>query len=94
MLLRFPQVNNAANCIKVATDFLTAEALLVCEDLASQFCEENLCEAWKDDVLQLYSQLYHAWIPLQRPLDANRVVFTDGRTTAGIEDQKAKSVKQ
>jgi hypothetical protein len=69
------KVSNEAHCIKLATDFLSVEALSVCEGLASEFREENLHDAWKDDVLQLHNQLYYAWLSLQRPLENARQDF-------------------
>jgi hypothetical protein len=43
--------------------------------LAGEFRQENLCDAWKDDVLQLKIQLYCAWLSLQRPLEDSRLPF-------------------
>ena len=64
-----------AHCIKVATDFLSIEAISTCATLAQEFREENrpgVDSAWKDDVLQLTALLYYAWCSLQRPFEATR----------------------
>jgi hypothetical protein len=37
-----PQVSNEAHCIKIASDFLSVEAIAVCGMLASKFRQENL----------------------------------------------------
>jgi hypothetical protein len=69
------QVSNAAHCIKVASDFLSVEAISTCEMLAGEFRQENLRDPWKDDVLQLNYQLYCAWLSLQRALEESRTPF-------------------
>lgn len=69
------KVSNEAHCIKVATDFLTVEGLSECAGLAIEFREENLHEVWKDDVLQLQHQLFHAWMSLQRSMETHRTPF-------------------
>lgn len=74
--LSFFQVSNEAHCIKVATDFVSPESLSMCVDLSAEFRNDNLAEAWKDDVLQLNSLLYFAWVSLQRPLGRSRAKYT------------------
>ena len=70
------KVSDEVNCIKVASDFLSAKAISVCKTLAGEFWSENLvCDAWKDDVLQLNFQLYCAWLSLQRPLEDSQALF-------------------
>lgn len=69
------QVSNGANCIKVATDFLSIDALTACATLAGEFRHLNLQDAWRDDVLQLNAQLYHAYVSLQRPFEDARSEF-------------------
>jgi len=60
------QVSNEANCIKVASDFLSVEAIPVCEILAGEFQQENLCNAWKDNfrgfpiTIHIYSRAFQA----------------------------------
>ena len=69
------QVSNGANCIKVATDFLSVDGLDACVTLAGEFRQLNLQAPWRDDVLQLNAQLYHAFMSLQRPLEDTRSEF-------------------
>ena len=59
----------------MALDFLPIEAIPVCEMLAGEFRQDNLVDAWKDNVLQLNFQLYCAWLSLQRPLEDSRAPF-------------------
>jgi hypothetical protein len=61
--------------MKVATDFLSVDALASCKVLAGEFRQLNLQDAWKDDVLQLNAQLYYAYMSLQRPLEDARAEF-------------------
>lgn len=70
-----PQVSNEAHCIKVASDFLSVEAIAVCKMLAGEFRQKDLRDTWKDNVLQLNFQLYCAWLSLQRPLEDSRTPF-------------------
>jgi len=70
-----PQVSNEAHCIKVASDFLSIKAIDVCKMLAGEFRQENLWDAWKNDILQLNFQLYCAWLSLQCPLEDSQIPF-------------------
>jgi hypothetical protein len=54
---------------------LSVEALTACKALAGEFRQLNLQDVWKDDVLQLNAQLYHACMSLRRPLEENRLEF-------------------
>jgi len=69
------QVSNEANCIKVASDFLSIDALSACATLAGEFRNLNLQDTWREDVLQLNAQLYHAYVSLQRPFEDARSEF-------------------
>lgn len=62
------QVSNAADCIKVAVDFVSTENVQRCFKLTQEFREINLEKAWKDDVLQLRNMLWFAWLSCQRQL--------------------------
>ncbi|KDQ07139.1 hypothetical protein BOTBODRAFT_39064 [Botryobasidium botryosum FD-172 SS1] len=56
------QVCNLADCIKVAVDFVSPENVDRCERLTREFREQNQAEAWKEDVLQLRSMMWYAWL--------------------------------
>lgn len=61
--LRFAmQVCNLADCIKVAVDFVSPENIKRCEKLTSEFREQNQSMAWKEDVLQLRTMMWFAWL--------------------------------
>jgi len=60
------QVSNAADCIKVAIDFVSTENVDRCFKLTREFRKLNLAKAWKDDVLQLRNMLWFAWLSCQR----------------------------
>ncbi|KAJ7697772.1 Jmjd1a protein [Mycena olivaceomarginata] len=57
------QVRNLSDCIKVTIDFVSPENIARCEKLTQEFREQNESEAWKDDILQLYSMMWFAWLP-------------------------------
>lgn len=56
------------------------EGLAACEALATEFREENLRHDWGDDVLQLNTQLYYAWLSLGRHLEDSRAPFQTAST--------------
>ncbi|KAJ7853152.1 hypothetical protein B0H14DRAFT_3136940 [Mycena olivaceomarginata] len=56
------QVWNLSDCIKVAIDFVSPENVARCETLTQQFREQNESEAWKEDVLQLRTMMWFAWL--------------------------------
>ncbi|THU77367.1 Clavaminate synthase-like protein [Dendrothele bispora CBS 962.96] len=56
------QVCNLADCIKVAIDFVSPENIERCERLTKEFREQNQGKAWKEDVLQLRSMMWFAWL--------------------------------
>ncbi|KAL0062643.1 hypothetical protein AAF712_010480 [Marasmius tenuissimus] len=60
------QVCNLSNCIKVAIDFVSPENVERCEQLTREFREQNNIKAWKEDVLQLKSMLWFAWMSCRR----------------------------
>lgn len=56
------QVANLADCVKVAIDFVSVENIGRCEGLTREFRELNQRLAWKEDVLQLRSMMWFAWL--------------------------------
>ncbi|KAG6816878.1 hypothetical protein H0H87_002199, partial [Tephrocybe sp. NHM501043] len=56
------QVANMADCIKVAVDFVSPENVERCERLTKEFREQNQCKMWKEDVLQLRTMMWFAWL--------------------------------
>lgn len=56
------QVANLADCVKVAIDFVSVENIGRCESLTREFRELNQRLAWKEDVLQLRSMMWFAWL--------------------------------
>lgn len=56
------QVCNLADCIKVACDFVSLENVERCENLTKEFREQNQSLVWKEDVLQLRSMMWFAWL--------------------------------
>ncbi|KAJ7666546.1 hypothetical protein B0H17DRAFT_1089633 [Mycena rosella] len=56
------QVRNLSDCIKVAIDFVSPENIARCEKLTREFREQNQRTAWKEDVLQLRTMMWFAWI--------------------------------
>ncbi|KAL6298095.1 Clavaminate synthase-like protein [Sparassis latifolia] len=60
------QVCNLADCIKVASDFVSPENIERCELLTREFREQNQSMAWKEDVLQLRTMMWFAWLSCRR----------------------------
>ncbi|KIL67385.1 hypothetical protein M378DRAFT_102557 [Amanita muscaria Koide BX008] len=56
------QVANLADCIKVAIDFVSPENVARCEQLTQEFREQNQGLKWKEDVLQLRTMMWFAWL--------------------------------
>jgi lysine-specific demethylase 3 len=56
------QVANKADCVKVAVDFVSPENINRCEKLTREFRAQNQAKVWKDDVLQLRSMMWFAWM--------------------------------
>ncbi|KAJ7487749.1 Clavaminate synthase-like protein [Mycena galericulata] len=67
------QVRNLSDCIKVAIDFVSPENIERCEQLTREFREENLTEAWKEDVLQLHTMMWFAWLSCCRQSKARTI---------------------
>ncbi|KAF5336944.1 hypothetical protein D9611_002886 [Ephemerocybe angulata] len=55
------QVSNAADSIKIATDFVSPENIDRCTKLTQEFREQNKSKVWKEDVLQLRTMMWFAW---------------------------------
>lgn len=66
------QVLNLADCIKVACDFVSPENIERCEKLTEEFRDQNQSMVWKEDVLQLRTMMWYAWLSCRRQLQANR----------------------
>jgi [histone H3]-dimethyl-L-lysine9 demethylase len=60
------QVANLADCIKVAVDFVSPENIARCEKLTGEFREQNQSMVWKEDVLQLRTMMWFAWLSCTR----------------------------
>lgn len=56
------QVCNLADCIKIAIDFVSAEHVERCDVLTREFRDQNQTTTWKEDVLQLKTMLWYAWL--------------------------------
>ncbi|EPQ59707.1 Clavaminate synthase-like protein [Gloeophyllum trabeum ATCC 11539] len=56
------QVCNLADCIKVAIDFVSPENVDRCETLTREFRQQNQAQQWKEDVLQLKTMMWFAWL--------------------------------
>lgn len=56
------QVCNLADIVKVAIDFVSPENIQRCEKLTKEFREQNQGSVWKEDVLQLRTMMWFAWL--------------------------------
>ncbi|KAI0650954.1 hypothetical protein C8Q79DRAFT_998671 [Trametes meyenii] len=59
------QVSNSSACIKIACDFLCVEGIRLSAQVAEQFHQSR-----QENILELDSMLWHAWISLQRMLES------------------------
>lgn len=57
---------NLADCIKVACDFVSPENIARCERLTNEFRDQNQTMVWKEDVLQLRTMMWFAWLSCRR----------------------------
>ncbi|KAG6889022.1 hypothetical protein C0992_006718 [Termitomyces sp. T32_za158] len=78
------QVANMADCIKVAVDFVSPENVERCEKLTREFREQNHRKMWKEDVLQLRTMMWFAWLSCCQQ-DA-RARAREGERGAGAEE--------
>ncbi|KAJ7839417.1 hypothetical protein B0H13DRAFT_2417898 [Mycena leptocephala] len=62
-------VRNLSDCIKVVIDFVSPENIARCEKLTREFREQNQRDAWKEDVLQLRTMMWFAWMSCCRQQD-------------------------
>ncbi|KAF7330825.1 Clavaminate synthase-like protein [Mycena venus] len=68
------QVRNLSDCIKVAIDFVSPENIERCEKLTKEFREVNQTKAWKEDVLQLRTMMWFAWLSCCRQESLGRAL--------------------
>ncbi|KAF5393641.1 hypothetical protein D9757_000422 [Collybiopsis confluens] len=66
------QVCNLADCIKVAVDFVSPENVTRCEQLTREFREQNQSKVWKEDILQLRSMMWFAWLSSSQQWDRRK----------------------
>ncbi|KAJ3925591.1 MAG: hypothetical protein NXY57DRAFT_42787 [Lentinula lateritia] len=66
------QVCNLADCIKVAVDFVSPENVQRCEQLTQEFREQNQSNVWKEDVLQLKTMMWFAWLSCSQQLEERK----------------------
>ncbi|KAI0739788.1 hypothetical protein C8Q80DRAFT_1058481, partial [Daedaleopsis nitida] len=55
------QVSNAADCVKIACDFISQESVSICRTLSEEFREQRLVRHWPPDVIPFASMLYYTW---------------------------------
>ena len=51
-----------SDAMKIAIDFVSPENIARCQKLTQEFREQNQSKVWKDDVLQLKSMMWYAWV--------------------------------
>ncbi|KAA1466060.1 hypothetical protein DENSPDRAFT_862224 [Dentipellis sp. KUC8613] len=60
------QVCNLSDCMKVAIDFVSPENIERCEKLTGEFRVQNQSMAWREDMLQLRTMMWFAWLSCTR----------------------------
>jgi hypothetical protein len=63
--------------MKIAIDFVSPENIDRCERLTKEFREQNQSMAWKEDVLQLRTMMWFAWLSCARQ---ERKALTNGNS--------------
>jgi hypothetical protein len=61
MLISCFQVSNAADSIKIASDFVSVDNLEHTQGLVAEFRQQRLTTSAGEDVLQFYATLWYAW---------------------------------
>ncbi|RDX39951.1 hypothetical protein OH76DRAFT_1334154, partial [Lentinus brumalis] len=56
------QVCNLADCIKIASDFVSPESVPICKSLSQEFRIQRLTQGWPADVIPFEHMLYNTWI--------------------------------
>ncbi|KAJ2928502.1 hypothetical protein H1R20_g8572, partial [Candolleomyces eurysporus] len=56
------QVSNLADSIKIAIDYVSPENINRCAKLTKEFREQNKSKVWKEDILQLKTMMWYAWL--------------------------------
>lgn len=80
------QVCNLADCIKVACDFVSLDSVERCEVLTREFRDQNQAAVWKEDVLQLRSMMWYAWMSCRRMLPGHGATdHEDAHMKIGME---------
>ena len=75
IFVKFFQVCNRANCIKIASDFISPESVPACKWLAEDFRLQRMSRGWPEDVIPFHSMLYYTWLSADitlRVIDARR----------------------
>ncbi|KAF7301249.1 Clavaminate synthase-like protein [Mycena indigotica] len=67
------QVRNLSDCIKIAIDFVSPENIARCEKLTREFRQVNTAKCWKEDVLQLRTMMWFAWLSCKNQESMRRV---------------------
>ena len=73
--IQFLQVCNQADCIKIASDFISIESVPACKWLAEEFRLQRMSRGWPEDVIPFHSMLYYTWLSADitlRVIDARR----------------------
>lgn len=81
------QVCNLADCIKVACDFVSPDSVDRCEKLTKEFRDQNHATVWKEDVLQLRSMMWYAWMSCRQRMQADHATadHEGAQATIGME---------
>ncbi|KAJ4000558.1 hypothetical protein F5050DRAFT_1804039 [Lentinula boryana] len=85
------QVCNLADCIKVAVDFVSPENVQRCEKLTQEFREQNQSKVWKEDVLQLKTMMWFAWLSCSRQLEERKQNQMEGVSLTRRDSHEATS---
>ncbi|KAF7331679.1 hypothetical protein MKEN_00047600 [Mycena kentingensis (nom. inval.)] len=73
------QVRNMSDCIKIAIDFVSPENIKRCEKLTREFRSVNQGKCWKEDILQLRSMMWFAWLSSCRQEEVQDFLHPMGR---------------
>lgn len=70
-----------SDCIKIAVDFVSPENITRCRKLTAEFRAMNEArDAWKEDVLQLHTMMWFAWLSCKNQEAVKRAKKGKGKT--------------
>ena len=81
-----------SDIVKVAIDFVSPENIARCEKLTREFREQNQSHAWKEDVLQLRSMMWFAWLSCDQLQESRQQ--ESGQLESGLQESRGEDLTE